>query len=214
MKHAVIRVRVEEPDYSEFPTPEFSCYKLVYGNVREIIPDDAPKPYGKYVLITHYVDANLMHCLLTGRSVTGILTFLNKTPVDWLSKKQPTVETATYSSEFVATRICIERLIDLRFTLRYLGVPIRNQDYMFGDNKSVVNSSTIPHGKLSKRHNALSFHRVREAIASKIVNFIHIPGTTNPADILSKHWTYSQFCNVLNSILFWEVNTADLIDDQ
>ena len=123
------------------------------------------------------------------------------------------METATYSSEFVATRICIERLIDLRFTLRYLGVPIRNQDYMFGDNKSVVDSSTIPHGKLSKRHNALSFHRVREAIASKIVNFIHIPGTTNPADILSKHWGYSQIWNVLKSILFWEGDTADIIDD-
>ena len=213
MKHAVIRVRVEEPDYSELPTPEFSWDKSVYGNVREIIPDDAPKPYGKYVLITHYVDANLMHCLLTGRSVTGIIIFLNKTPVDWFSKKQPTVETATYSSEFVSTRICIERLIDLRFNLRYLGVPVRNQDYMFGDNKSVVDSSTIPHGKLSKRHNALSFHRVREAIASKIVNFIHIPGTTNPADILSKHWGYSQIWNVLKPILFWESDTADLIDD-
>ena len=119
----------------------------MYGNVKEVIPDDVPTSYRKYVLITHYVDVNLMHCLLTGRSVTGILTFLNKTPVDWFSKKQPTVETATYSSEFAATRICIERLMDLRFTLRYLGVPIRNQDYMFGDNRSVVDSSNMPHGK-------------------------------------------------------------------
>ena len=39
---------------------------------------------------------------------------------------------------------------------------------MFGDNQSVITSSTIPHSRLSKRHNALSYHRVREAIVAKI----------------------------------------------
>jgi hypothetical protein len=58
---------------------------------------------------------------------------------------------------------------------------------MFGDNKSVVTSSTIPHSKLKKRHNALSYHRVREAIAAKIIDFLHIDGKTNPANVLSKH---------------------------
>ena len=82
---------------------------------------------------------------------------------------------------------------------------------MFGDNKSVVDSSNIPHGKLSKRHNALSYHRVREAIASKIVAFTFIPGDINPADILSKHWGYSQIWDILKPILFWEGDTADLI---
>ena len=85
---------------------------------------------------------------------------------------------------------------------------------MFGDNRSEVDSSTIPHGKLSKRHNDLSFHHVREIIASKIVNFIHIPGKTNPADILSKHWGYTQIWDVLKPILFWEGDTSDLIEDQ
>jgi hypothetical protein len=38
----------------------------------------------------------------------------------------------------------------------------------------------------------LSFHCVREAIASGIVGYFYIPGDINPADILSKHWGYSQ----------------------
>ena len=62
---------------------------------------------------------------------------------------------------------------------------------MFGDNKSVVDSSTKIHAKLHKRHTALSFHRVREAIASKYVTFNFIPGSINPADVLSKHWSYN-----------------------
>ena len=91
------------------------------------------------------MDANLFHDALSGRSVTGILHMMNATPIDWYSKKQATVETATYGSEFVAARVCVEQVIDLRNTLKYLGVPICKKSYMFGDNESVVNSSLIPH---------------------------------------------------------------------
>ena len=97
----------------------------VYGELKEILPTDAPEPLGEFVTLTqHYVDANLMHDMTTGKSVTGILHLLNKTPIDWYSKKQPTVETATYGSEFVAARTCVEQVIDLHCTLHYLGVPI------------------------------------------------------------------------------------------
>jgi hypothetical protein len=47
-------------------------------------------------------------------------------------------------------------------TLRYLGVPIREKSYVFGDNKTVIDASSTPHAKLHKRYNALSFHRVQE----------------------------------------------------
>jgi hypothetical protein len=134
MKHAVICFRVEEPDYLDLPTQEYDWERSVYGNVTEDIPDDAPEPLGKYITLTHYVDANLYHCTLTGRSVTGILHLLNQCPIDWYSKKQATVETATYGSEFVAARTCVEQVLDLRLTLRYLGVPIRKWSIMFGDN--------------------------------------------------------------------------------
>ena len=68
---------------------------------------------------------------------------------------------------------------------------------MFGDNKSVVNSASQVHAKLHKRHNALSFHHVREAIASKYIDFNFLPGSQNPADILSKHWSYAMVKDVL-----------------
>ena len=121
-----------------------------------------------------------------------MLHLVNKTPLDWYSKKQATVETATYGSEFVAAQTCVEQIIDLRNTLRYLGVPICSKSYMFGDNKSVVDSSMQVNAKLHKRHTMLSFHRVQEAIASGMIRFYFIPGDTNPADILSKHWGYAQ----------------------
>ena len=123
MKHATLRFRVHEPDYSDLPEKQYD-WSSVYGEVSELLPEDAPEPLGKYVTLTHYVDANLFHDALTGRSVTGVLHMLNATPIDWYSKKQATVETATYGSEFVAAQICIEQIIDLQNTLWYLGVPI------------------------------------------------------------------------------------------
>ena len=82
-----------ESEQTNLLSPVFQQMNLIgknlfYGNVSELIPSDAPKPRGNYVTITHYVDSNLIHCMVTGRSVTGILAFLNQTPMDWYAKKQ------------------------------------------------------------------------------------------------------------------------------
>jgi hypothetical protein len=199
-KSAQLRYRTHEPDLSDVNQPTFDWADSIYGTVREEVPRDIPRPLGKAVVTVSYVDANLLHCLTTGRSVTGVLHFLNGTMIDWYSKKMNTVETATYGAEFVSARTCIEQLVDLRNTLRYMGVPLREKSYIFGDNESVVNSATQPHAKLHKRHNALSFHRVREAIASGVYIFNHIPGENNPADIVSKHWGYNCVWHMLKTI--------------
>ena len=95
-KQAAIGIRVGEPDMSDVPETDYDWSHSVYGNVKEEqIPKDAPEPLGGFVTLTHYVDANLMHCALTERSVTRILQYMNKTPIDWYSKNQATVETAT-----------------------------------------------------------------------------------------------------------------------
>jgi hypothetical protein len=108
--------------------------------------------------------------------------------MDWYSKKQATVETATFGSEFIAARTTIDQIVDLRTTLPYLGIPIREKSYGFGNNKTIIDALSTPHAKLHKRHNALSFHHVQEAVTSKYVMIFHLPGEYNPADILSKHW--------------------------
>ena len=99
----------------------------VYGNVQEIIPNNCPKPLGKSITMTTTLDANLLHCMVTRVSITACLHFCNQTPTEWYSKKQATVEAATYGSEFVAAKTATEQIMDLRYTLRYLGVPIKSK---------------------------------------------------------------------------------------
>ena len=50
-----------------------------------------------------------MHNLITGRSCTGVIHFLNQTPIDWFGKRQAQVETATFGSEFVAAVNAVRR---------------------------------------------------------------------------------------------------------
>ena len=99
-------------------------------------------------------------------------------------------------------------------TLCYLGVKVEGASYMFGDNMTVVDTASAPHGKLHKRHNALSFHRTRFAIAAGVTRFHHVKGMTNPADVMSKHWDLSSAWPMLRPMLFWRGDTADLIEEE
>jgi hypothetical protein len=62
-------------------------------------------------------DTNLFHDMISGRSFTGFLHLLNKTPIDWFSKLQSTVETATFGSEYIASQTATEQIMDLCNTL-------------------------------------------------------------------------------------------------
>ena len=159
-KDYAIRFRTDQPDYSFLPDQDFDWTYSVYGNVQEILPDDTLEPLGEAVITTTTMDANLNYCLATGKSLTGCLHFVNKAPVDWYSKKQATVETATYGSEFVAAKTATEQIMDIRQTLRYLGALIGAKSFLFGDNRSVVTSATLPHSTLTKRHNILELEKL------------------------------------------------------
>jgi hypothetical protein len=202
MRHGTIRIRTDAPDYSAIPVKMYDWEYSCYADAVEEIPFDAPKPKGKSVTTTSFFDANLYHDLISGKSVTGILHLFNQTPIDWYSKLQTTAESATFGSEYIAGRTCTEQIIDLRLTLRYLGVPINGASMMFGDNESVINSAAIPHSKMHKRWVALSYHRVRWAVAAGILKIYHIAGKKNPADILSKHWDMPSVYDTIKPLLF------------
>ena len=82
MKHGVICFRMEEPDYSGLPDQDFDWVYTVYGNVKEVIPDDVPELLGNPVTLTHFVDTNVYHDMITGCSITGILHLVNKMLID------------------------------------------------------------------------------------------------------------------------------------
>jgi hypothetical protein len=67
-----------------------------------------------------------------------------------------------------------------------IGIPLKGPSQVLCDNKGVVLNTTLPSSTLKKKHNAISYHRVREAVAAGIARVYHIDGKDNMADILTK----------------------------
>ena len=157
-----------------------------YPGAEEVTPPDAPEVLGKSMIMSCFVDADHAGCRVTRRSHSGILLFLNKAPIMWYSKRQNTVETSTFGSEIVALKIAVEMTEGLRYKLRMMGIAVDGPTNVFCDNESVVKNTTRPESTLKKKHNAIAYHRVREAQAAGIVRISHEPGETNLADLLTK----------------------------
>jgi hypothetical protein len=157
-----------------------------YGDISEAIPPNMPTPRGNSVKMSCFVDADHAGNLATRRSHTGILLFLNKAPIVWFSKRQNTVETSTFGSELVALRIATELIESLRYKLRMFGIPIEGATDVFCDNKGVVSNTSVPESQLTKKHNSIAYHRIREACASGTLRITKEDSATNIADLFTK----------------------------
>jgi hypothetical protein len=69
------------------------------------------------------------------------------------------------------------------------GIPIAGPASIYCDNDSVVSNTTKPESTLKKKHNAIAYHQVREAVASSTVRITWEDEETNLADILTKNVT-------------------------
>ena len=96
----------------------------VYGKKLKTFFEYIPKPNGKAVRITAFHDSGLAMCKVTGRSSTGVLIFINKTPVYWYDKMQKPVETATYGPEFSSAHTFTDLIVDTQWLLKSMGVPL------------------------------------------------------------------------------------------
>jgi hypothetical protein len=190
------------PDHSLYLVEDHSNWMEFYSDASEEIPKDLPPEKGPRVRMTVYVDADHAHDLVTRRSITGILVMLNNTPIRWISKRQKTVETSTYGSELVASRVATELILKVRYMLRSLGVALDGPALMLGDNMSVVLNITVPSSVLKKKHNAIAYHLVREAIAVRIMRCSYIKSEENVSDVLTKPLSNEKFHYLMKSCLF------------
>ena len=131
-----------------------------YPDAKEAIPPNMPEPRGKAVQINLFVDSAHASCLVSRRSTSGIVIFVNGTPVKWFSKRQNTIESSTFGSEFVAAKIAVELNESLRYKLRMFGIPIEGPTNGFCDNAGLIKNVTRPESTLQKKHNSIAYHKV------------------------------------------------------
>ena len=86
------RPQISDNMFQEYDWQDF------YRDAKEAIPDNMPAPQGNSMSMNCFVDAYLAGNTVIRQSQTGILTFCNRTPIIWHSKRQNTVETSTFGS--------------------------------------------------------------------------------------------------------------------
>jgi hypothetical protein len=165
----------KRPDIDETVFYHNADWKEFYGDVEEELPPNMPEPRGHSVIISAFVDANHAGNVVTRRLHSGIFIFVQNALIIWFSKRQNTVESATFGSKFVALRICKDLIVALRYKLRMFGVPVDGPANVFCDNRGVV-----------RKHNAINYHAVREAAAAGKLRVGKEDGETNIADLLTK----------------------------
>ena len=117
------------------------------------------------------------------------------------------MESSTYGSELVAARIAIEMIIEYRYKLRMMGFKVTQPSVLLVDNMAVVTNSTLPSSSLKKKHNAIAYHKIREAVAAQIVRVAYIPTKDNLADILTKPLSPQDYYRLLNGYMFTRTNS-------
>lgn len=204
-KHEMGRVVFDpkriDTNEEQFAPPDTS-WKDFYGDVEEEMPPKMPRALGKSVRVTCFVDANHAGNVITRRSHTGIIIFVNNAPIIWWSKKQNTVESSTFGSEFVALRVARDLIVALRYKLRMFGVEIDGPTDVMCDNQGVVNNTSLPQSTLGKKHNAINYHVVRESAAAGILRVGKEATATNLSDLLTKFLAWPRRHALLPFIIY------------
>lgn len=87
--------------------------------------------------------------------LTGLLSCVGSKPIIWLSKRQVSIASSTYATEFSALHTAREEAVSLRSMLRCLGCSIPSDGSyptkIFHGNMSVVCNTQNPAPDLSKK---------------------------------------------------------------
>ena len=95
-----------DPSYPEIDMRVFhqADWTDFYGDVKEAIPDNAPEPRGKPIILRAFVDSDHANDKIRRRSRMGFCFFVNMACIIWHTKWQATVESAVFGAEFMAMK--------------------------------------------------------------------------------------------------------------
>jgi hypothetical protein len=159
------------------PHPEKAEWAEFYPWAKDELPPHMPKALGRAVKFLMFVDTSHASNLVTRQSRTGVIIYVNRAPILWYSKKQNSVETSSFGSEFAALKTGVELFEGLRYKLQMMGVPIDGYCHTCVDNNSVVMNTSRPES---------TYHYVRSKCAADLIRITWEGTKTNVADMLTK----------------------------
>ena len=153
------------------------------------MPHRMPRPRRVAVRTTDFMGSSHGDNKVTRRSHYRHILFVNSDLVKWLSRRQQTVETSAFSSEFIALKQCIEDVEHLRFKLRMFGILIHDDGeptHILCDKYSMVTNTSNVESSFNKKHSSIAYHFSRRNVAAGVCQIAWVPTGENIADAMTK----------------------------
>ena len=167
------------------------------------MPSDASNPRRNVVSTNCFVGADNSISRATRRLHTGDLIFVNKAPVIWYDKQHNTVETSTFSRDFIALKTATKLVKSIWYKFWMFGIPIEGPYSMLCDNEYVYKNVSTTDSTLKKKNVIICYHNWREAVADG-VSPINKEGTaTNLADLFNNMLVHIRRKTLLDKFTCW-----------
>ena len=116
-------------------------------------------------------------CFSIGRDSGSFFSF---------SMKQPIVTLSAAEAEFVAACEAAREILWMRGILHDMGYPQMESSILFEDNTACISLATSQGKHDRMKHIDVRYHFLKEQVKQGTVQIVHIPGTEQRADILTK----------------------------
>jgi hypothetical protein len=150
--------------------------------------------------LTAYTDADWAGCPDTRKSTSGYGVFLGDNLVSWSSKRQQTVSRSSAKAEYLGVANAVAEACWLRQLLSELHRPLHRATVVYCDNISAVYLSTNPVQHQRTKHVEIDLYFVRERVAFGDVRVLHVPTSSQYADIFIKGLPSTVFTEFRSSL--------------
>jgi hypothetical protein len=126
--------------------------------------------------------------------------FLGDNLVSWSSKRQNTVSRSSVEAEYRAVANGVAEATWLRQLLLELHAPLWRATLVYCDNISAVYMTSNPVQHQRTKHIEINLHFVRERVAIGDLRVLHVPTSSQYADIFTKGLPTSVFTEFRSSL--------------
>jgi hypothetical protein len=157
-----------------------------------------------------FSDADWAGCPDTRRSTTGFCVFLGDNLISWSAKHQTIVSRSSAEAEYRVVAHVVAECCWIRQLLQELHRPVDKSTVVYCDNVSAVYLSANPVQHKRTKHIEIDIHFVQDKVQIGEVRVLHVPTTSQLADIFTKGLATTPFLEFRSSLTLHEatVDTA------